>query len=259
MSDKPKCELCGEPMPDGEEMFKYHGYSGPCPKPPLPKHKLTLEDTQQLLGSESPLTVAQMFGRMKQAERELIAAYDDLESAKVLIRSFDAAIRHIAAELTGQACGGVDTGDELNPETGEPYGHGGHTGWLLAKEAKKLREERDRYKADSEQMTAKYAEMATITEPFRASNFGQLLKLWNYEQLGDPNTGLIPIDASVKIQVSVRDIRKVEEALSNLPASVEKLLAIKRAAEGHFEWHRDRGDGTTCSICNAVRALQEKP
>ena len=32
-----KCELCGEPMPPGEEMFKYHGYSGPCPKPPLPK------------------------------------------------------------------------------------------------------------------------------------------------------------------------------------------------------------------------------
>ena len=30
-----KCELCGEPMPRGEEMFNYHGYSGPCPKPPL--------------------------------------------------------------------------------------------------------------------------------------------------------------------------------------------------------------------------------
>lgn len=30
------CELCGEPMPKGEEMFKYHGSSGPCPKPPLP-------------------------------------------------------------------------------------------------------------------------------------------------------------------------------------------------------------------------------
>jgi hypothetical protein len=25
------CELCGKPMPPGEEMFKYHGYSGPCP------------------------------------------------------------------------------------------------------------------------------------------------------------------------------------------------------------------------------------
>ncbi|MBZ0105576.1 MAG: hypothetical protein K8H84_08080 [Sulfuricella denitrificans] len=33
------CELCGEPMPEGEEMFKYHGYSGDCPKPPLPKPK----------------------------------------------------------------------------------------------------------------------------------------------------------------------------------------------------------------------------
>ncbi len=36
MSDPmPNCELCGDPMPTGEEMFKYHGYSGPCPKPPL--------------------------------------------------------------------------------------------------------------------------------------------------------------------------------------------------------------------------------
>lgn len=36
--DTPKCELCGEPMPPGEEMFKFHGYTSPCPKPPLPKH-----------------------------------------------------------------------------------------------------------------------------------------------------------------------------------------------------------------------------
>ena len=27
------CSCCGEPMPEGEEMFNYHGYSGPCPKP----------------------------------------------------------------------------------------------------------------------------------------------------------------------------------------------------------------------------------
>jgi hypothetical protein len=31
------CAICGEPMPPGEEMFKYHGYSGPCPAPPLPR------------------------------------------------------------------------------------------------------------------------------------------------------------------------------------------------------------------------------
>lgn len=30
-----KCDLCGEPMPAGEEMFKFHGFSCSCPKPPL--------------------------------------------------------------------------------------------------------------------------------------------------------------------------------------------------------------------------------
>ncbi len=37
MSEIAKCEVCGEPMPPGEEVFQFHGYSGPCPKPPLPK------------------------------------------------------------------------------------------------------------------------------------------------------------------------------------------------------------------------------
>lgn len=37
---QPKCSLCGEPMPEGEGMFHYHGYSGPCPKPPLKKVEL---------------------------------------------------------------------------------------------------------------------------------------------------------------------------------------------------------------------------
>jgi hypothetical protein len=35
-SDEGRCDLCGEPMPEGESMFRMHGYSGPCPKPPLP-------------------------------------------------------------------------------------------------------------------------------------------------------------------------------------------------------------------------------
>lgn len=34
---KALCEICGEPMQPGEEMFKVHGYFGDCPKPPLPK------------------------------------------------------------------------------------------------------------------------------------------------------------------------------------------------------------------------------
>lgn len=37
MSEPALCQLCGAPMPPGEEVFNYHGYSGPCPKPPLPR------------------------------------------------------------------------------------------------------------------------------------------------------------------------------------------------------------------------------
>lgn len=40
MSETTKCTLCGEPMPEGETMFKFHGYSGPCPKPPLKNEQL---------------------------------------------------------------------------------------------------------------------------------------------------------------------------------------------------------------------------
>jgi hypothetical protein len=47
-----KCEICGEPMPAGEEMFKYHGYSGDCPKPPLPRPvKLTCEQLEAQLAA----------------------------------------------------------------------------------------------------------------------------------------------------------------------------------------------------------------
>ena len=31
------CELCGNPMPPGEEMFKFHGHSGPCPLTSTPE------------------------------------------------------------------------------------------------------------------------------------------------------------------------------------------------------------------------------
>lgn len=38
-----KCQLCGEPMPEGEEMFKFHGYSGPCPKMFLQRTEVVAE------------------------------------------------------------------------------------------------------------------------------------------------------------------------------------------------------------------------
>lgn len=38
MSEQATCGICGEPMPSGEEMFKFHGYSCACPKPALPNN-----------------------------------------------------------------------------------------------------------------------------------------------------------------------------------------------------------------------------
>lgn len=53
MTEIVKCELCGEPMPKGEEMFKFHGYSGPCPKPhlhrPVPQQNVKAIKEAQLL------------------------------------------------------------------------------------------------------------------------------------------------------------------------------------------------------------------
>lgn len=86
-----------------------------------------------------------------------------IESLLQLIRSFDAAIRMVAAELTGQACGGVDPVDNINPETGKPYGQGGHTGWLLAKEAARLKTELAEAEERAEIVLAEFTATDIIT------------------------------------------------------------------------------------------------
>lgn len=57
---KALCELCGEAMPPGEEMFKYHGYSGPCPKSTRMLGSLSIAETQELLGSDSPVSIGKI-------------------------------------------------------------------------------------------------------------------------------------------------------------------------------------------------------
>lgn len=57
-NEQPKCSICGEPMPRGEEMFKFHGYSGPCPKLPLP-HR-TIADAIR----EAELLMAETFDQL---------------------------------------------------------------------------------------------------------------------------------------------------------------------------------------------------
>lgn len=62
-SREARCELCGEPMPPGEEMFKYHGYSGDCPKPPLPKPAPAAGEAERL--------ASDLYARADEVEREV--------------------------------------------------------------------------------------------------------------------------------------------------------------------------------------------
>lgn len=83
-----KCELCGEPMPIGEEMFKFHGFSGPCPKPPMSRiaQKAVIEyslresrDGKWYILIEIDRSKTRKLGPFK-GERDAQAAYDDLLS-----------------------------------------------------------------------------------------------------------------------------------------------------------------------------------
>ena len=61
------CELCGAPMPKGEESFKYHGYSGNCPQPP--KQDATPKEFRDQLASVIWLELPSIGGSLEQAFR----------------------------------------------------------------------------------------------------------------------------------------------------------------------------------------------
>lgn len=80
------CKICGEPMPKGEEMFFYHGLSGPCPKPPLPKEKETELEYFKRRYLEMSQEVSRLEILIKIAD-ELITnenAQEDWKSAKAI-------------------------------------------------------------------------------------------------------------------------------------------------------------------------------
>jgi hypothetical protein len=53
MNDEATCSLCGHPMPPGEEMFKYHGYTGPCPVTVEPRMRSLQDDLAEALNRYS--------------------------------------------------------------------------------------------------------------------------------------------------------------------------------------------------------------
>jgi len=78
MNDTAKCELCGEPMPVGEEMFKYHWYSGNCPNPALPKQPVK----QKIPGL--------VWAIAKKGDRKVTMLFDTPEQANAFVAGIEA-------------------------------------------------------------------------------------------------------------------------------------------------------------------------
>ena len=102
-----KCEICGEPMPRGEEMFNFHGYSGPCPKPPmLQPHQQRVVDEKAELDAKLTKLIAfqstETFESLDEAERDRMRRQSDamIDYSNVLAERI-AAFRHSAP--TGEA------------------------------------------------------------------------------------------------------------------------------------------------------------
>lgn len=81
------CELCGAPMPEGETMFRFHGYSGPCPLPPLPRQTLPLSDklrarwlstSSAVIDGDNCIYHGQLSGEASTLMAEAASALDEL-------------------------------------------------------------------------------------------------------------------------------------------------------------------------------------
>ena len=84
MTEAAKCEICGEPMPQGEEMFKFHGYSGPCQKPPLlqPHQRRVVIEKEELDKKATDLSnfigTSPIFDTLDPAEQERLREQNDV-------------------------------------------------------------------------------------------------------------------------------------------------------------------------------------
>lgn len=99
MEEKAKCGICGEPMPEGEQMFKYHGYSGNCPKPPLPRPPTDKEMLDWLQSRASEGVVSMAF----EIDGGVHVTFDPLGGEQQAAREVETVRDGIAALMTPNA------------------------------------------------------------------------------------------------------------------------------------------------------------
>lgn len=95
--ERPTCGMCGEPMPPGEEMFMYHGHSGPCPKPVLEMAK----PLPPLPNSSATVTSSPAPAPRPCDCRELVARLTECVEALASRRVFPHFLRDIIRDARG--------------------------------------------------------------------------------------------------------------------------------------------------------------
>jgi hypothetical protein len=79
-------------MPDSEQMFKYHGYSGPCPKPPMQKAKPAISTNAQMLKcAERELKMREHVYPRRVADKRMtqVQATLEIETMRAIVEHFE--------------------------------------------------------------------------------------------------------------------------------------------------------------------------
>ena len=94
-----KCEICGLLMPDGEQMFKFHGHSGPCPGPPLKKRHPAIAGVLQFFAyAHLPANlqeVSKPFCELAETVADGPANAESTVALRKLLEAKDAAVRAV--------------------------------------------------------------------------------------------------------------------------------------------------------------------
>jgi len=99
----PNCEICGQPMPEGEGMFKYHGYSGPCPKAVAETDTAVDHDTGLVTTFSDPNSIEELTRQrddMRKALEEARSQIEYLHEKFIVTGSGNAVIARIDSALS---------------------------------------------------------------------------------------------------------------------------------------------------------------
>ncbi len=80
-SERVLCQLCGEPMPQGEEMFLYHGYSGGCKKLPPSRSALPATRARKMAQTDITKLAEQAEAAKREYANAAVAAFKELAIA----------------------------------------------------------------------------------------------------------------------------------------------------------------------------------